>query len=410
MTNRFAFSQLRSTARGTRVPALCVILLVVALGLSADEDKRIITFDAPAAGTGAGQGTLPQGISDTGAIAGFYLDASNVYHGFLRTRHGTFITFEAPGADTTADSFNGTLPFSINSAGAIAGEYLDASSVLHGFLRARDGTFITFDVPGAGTGAGQGTFAFNINPEGVIAGAYIDASNVFHGFLRAPGGAITTFDAPGAGTGLFQGTSTGSVDCINPEGAIVGTYRDASNVLHGFLRAPGGAITTIDPPGAGTGTFQGTVPAGINEAGRIEGEYTDASNVAHGFLRTRDGAITTFDVPGAGNGVGAPGCFLTLTCQGTYPENINQEGAITGQYVDASGVNHGFLRAPGGAITTFDAPGAGTASGQGTIPFGNNAADAITGPYIDASGANHGFLRTGRRCREDGENCRGDDR
>src|SRR4030095_12713806 len=52
---------------------------------------------------------------------------------------------------------------------------------------------------------------------------------------------ITTFDAPGAGTGPGQGTSTFS---INPEGAIAGRYADTSDVLHGFLRTPGGAITT----------------------------------------------------------------------------------------------------------------------------------------------------------------------
>ncbi len=37
-------------------------------------------------------------------------------------------------------------------------------------------------------------------------------------------------------------------------------------------------------------------------------------------------------------------------------------GEITGFYVDASGVGHGFLRTLGGTITTFEAPGAGTAA------------------------------------------------
>jgi hypothetical protein len=99
------------------------------------------------------------------------------------------------------------------------------------------------------------------------------------------------------------------------------------------------------------------------------------------------------DVPGAGSGNG----------QGTLPENINREGAITGQYLDASGVNHGFLRTKHGAITTFDVPGAGTGAGQGTIAFCDNPADAITGYYIDASGANHGFLRTAGSSEEEGE-------
>jgi hypothetical protein len=74
--------------------------------------------------------------------------------------------------------------------------------------------------------------------------------------------------------------------------------------------------------------------------------------------------------------------------------NINASGAITGDYVDASDVSHGFLRAPDGTITaTFDVPGGGTGSGQGTFTFCNNPRDAITGFYVDSNNTWHGFLR-----------------
>ena len=43
---------------------------------------------------------------------------------------------------------------------------------------------ITFDVPGAGTGAGQGTVGFAINSSAAIVGWYVDGGNVMHGFLR----------------------------------------------------------------------------------------------------------------------------------------------------------------------------------------------------------------------------------
>jgi hypothetical protein len=258
---------------------------------------------------------------------------------------------------------------------------------------AQEPTIITFDAPGAGTGLGQGTTGNAINPDGVITGTYVDAGNASHGFLRSREGAITTFDAPGAGTGAFQGTFACSVDCLTPEGAIAGDYIDANGAFHGLLRARDGTITAFDVPGAGTGSGQGTFTSGINPVGTITGESVDATGVNHGFLRARDGEVTMIDVPGAGSGNG----------QGTLPENINRKGAITGQYLDASGVNHGFLRAKHGAITTFDVPGAGTGGGQGTIAFCNNPADAITGYYIDASGANHGFLRTASRSEEEGE-------
>jgi redox-regulated HSP33 family molecular chaperone len=62
--------------------------------------------------------------------------------------------------------------------------------------------------------------------------------------------------------------------------------------------------------------------------------------------------------------------------------------------VDTSDVNHGFVRALDGTLTTFDVPGAGTGPFQGTIPLSNNSVGAITGYYIDASDVTHGFLRT----------------
>src|SRR6267143_580013 len=71
----------------------------------------------------------------------------------------------------------------------------------------KDARFITFDAPGAGTGAFQGTLAQSVNAAGAIAGYYDDASNAFHGFLRARDGTVTTFDAPGAGTLFGQGTT-----------------------------------------------------------------------------------------------------------------------------------------------------------------------------------------------------------
>jgi hypothetical protein len=53
-------------------------------------------------------------------------------------------------------------------------------------VRSKQGAITTFDPPGAGTGSGQGTFCNQINPAGAIAGYYLDANNVFHGYLRNP--------------------------------------------------------------------------------------------------------------------------------------------------------------------------------------------------------------------------------
>ena len=130
--------------------------------------EYLITFDAPGAGTGAFQGTDAPAINPEGAITGFYFDSGNVFHGYVRARDGSFITFDAPGAQSTGGE-------SINPAGTITGLYSDTSGLAHGFVRAPDGAITTFDAPGASS-----TFARNINPAGTVAGYYIDASNVNH--------------------------------------------------------------------------------------------------------------------------------------------------------------------------------------------------------------------------------------
>src|SRR4029077_8599024 len=81
----------------------------------------IVTFDVPGAGTGPGQGTIPYAINPSGTIMGFYLDASNVYYGFLRAPNGVINTFTVPGSVT--GPYQGTQPLSINPAGTIAGTY-----------------------------------------------------------------------------------------------------------------------------------------------------------------------------------------------------------------------------------------------------------------------------------------------
>ena len=199
MTDRLTFC---AVARRKGVLVLCVALCMLALGSA--HKPIFTTFDAPGAGTGSGQGTIPGSNNSVGAITGWFIDPSGVNHGFLRAPDGTITTFDAPGAG--AGPGQGTLTFTNNPVGAVAGIYIigaglpgffGTSGVSHGFLRAPDGTITTFDVPGAGTGSGQGTVAFAPNPAGAIAGYNIDASTVAHGFLRARDGTITAFDAPG---------------------------------------------------------------------------------------------------------------------------------------------------------------------------------------------------------------------
>ena len=363
--------------------------------------SKISAFDAPGASSAAGSfdGTFPKSINDTGAITGHYVDGNTLYHGFLRNREGDFITLDAPGEGTSVGFRFGTLPnniaisssITINNRGTITGNYVDSNHVTHAFVRSAAGQFVTFDAPGASATAGSfdGTFPASINDGGSITGSYIDSKQLTHGFLRTPAGAFSTVDAPGAGAVAAAGYGT-FPRSINDRGAITGHYTDAHGVIHGFLRGPVGEFTAFDAPGTSSAAAfgYGTFPESINDAGAIAGHYTDAHGLIHGFVRSPGGKVTTFDAPGAST-VAAFG-------YGILPHSINNAGAIAGHYIDAHGLTHGFVRSPGGTLTAFDAPGAGAtaASGYGTFPESINNAGVITGHYTDTGGLIHGFIRS----------------
>ena len=362
------------------VPAVTILVaLALSIPMSA---QTVTTFDAPGAGTGAFQGTYPFNVDPSGTIIGRTIDAGNVRHGFIRSRQGSYTIFDAPGAGTA--SGQGTWAYATNPKGEITGFFLDSTTAAHGYVRSNQGVITVFDAPGAGTGFFQGTFPVSpliINPNGAIAGYYTDSSDVSHGFLRHKNGGITTFDVPGAGTGAGEGTFSYA---ISPTGEITGFYFDGFDVSHGFLRDENGVITTFDVPGSGTDAFEGTYGGGFTPNGTIMGNYFSPDTLSHGFLRHTDGTFVTFDAPDAGT---VPGSL-----EGTYPFGINPNGAITGWYVDGADVNHGFVRDNGGAFIEFDVPGAGTSPGQGPYPFSIAPNGAVTGFSYDANNVVHGFL------------------
>jgi uncharacterized membrane protein len=321
------------------------------LGASSNSGA-IKAFDIAA----ATYGTFARSVNANGAIAGFFVDAFNQPHGFVRDPHGLLSTFDDPNA---ASGFSGgTTAYGINAEGAIAGFYVDANGVLHGFVRDKRGAFSTIDAPGAGDGLFNGTVIRSINNDGAVTGDYADASNVNHGFVRDPHGNFAQFDAPGVGNGVYGGTF---VKSINESTAVAGYFLDANFVNHGFVRDKYGNITPFDAPGAGNIAGAGTFAWSINDDGAVAGNYTDASFKNHGYIRDKHGLITTFDAPGG--------------VYGTFAYGINEDGTVAGYYSDASGFPHGFVRDKHGNFTKVDTPG----KSYGTVLRSINDAGAVAG-------------------------------
>jgi hypothetical protein len=203
-------------------------------------------------------------------------------------------------------------------------------------------TLTTFDDPNANTSGGLGTEPTGINLRGAVTGIMADKVGRLRGFVRSPSGQFVDFDAPAADPMVGFTFPV----AINDFGIIAGWAVDNKFIFHGFLRYPDGASVTIDAPG---GT-SGTMVQSINDFGVITGTWVDSQEVTHGFVRSLDGHFTSFDAPLAGDdGLGG---------QVTFPLSINDFGVISGFVTDSNGLNHGFLRSPGGNFNTFDVPGA----------------------------------------------------
>lgn len=325
-------------------------------------------LDAPGAGTASGQGTTAIFVDSSGRATGYFADSDNNYHGFVRTSGNNYTQIDIDGPTSQ------TIPHWANDKGSITGDYFDSAvSQYQGFLRKANGKVHSFD--GAPTGTHY-TVTVSVNDKNAVVGYYYDDTDLAIAFLRNKDGSIVNFQATDAGLGPNQGTTPQD---INNSGETIGYYLDSNNVFHGFIRDTGGGITEFDAPGAGTGTFQGTEAVGLNNKGWIIGDYTDSNDAGHGYLRAPDGTFTFFEPP--------EGLVIV-------PIEVNKHKNGAGWTLDTDNVFHGFQSSKRGAVTGFDAPGAGTAAFSGTQGYDINDDDVIVGWELDDSGVYHGFLRT----------------
>jgi hypothetical protein len=213
-------------------------------------------------------------------------------------------------------------------------------------------TYTTFTVPGA-----KSTAALLINGAGTVVGTYVDAGEVQHGFVREADGTITSFDPVGS----TSTTPTG----IDKSGTIVGTFQ-AGSTSHGFLRTANGTITTFDPKRSSD-----TWVTAIH--GMTIGYYLTGRRKVVGFTRKSTGRYGRVRYPNA---------------QRTEPIAINDVAVITGSYRSSKHDDwHGFLLAPDGTYTAFDPVGAVL-----TNPAGVSRDGTVVGTFQDSAGE-HGFVR-----------------
>jgi hypothetical protein len=160
--------------------------------------------------------------NDFGQAAGYYStkadgsgpDTAYVYDEF----GGIFEVFEIP-ASVSAQATG------INNATSVCGFYVDSSNVNHGWLQV-GGHFTVLDYPGS-----IGTQALGLNNKGLVVGSWTDTSNNSHGFVYTVSSStfVSVDDPSGIGTTIVNG--------INDKGVLVGFY-GASPINSGFVAIP----------------------------------------------------------------------------------------------------------------------------------------------------------------------------
>lgn len=317
--------------------------------------STFLSFDAPGAGTGKGQGTVPTAINANGAIVGYYLDSSNDQHAFLRAADGTFTNIDVPGALATD-------PIAISSGGLVVGGYSYFTSgqtlEIAGFLRYANGEYLTLSAPGTGY-----AIPLAINDLGQIAGEAA-SDTAIEGFFWTEKSRFTLFKVP------FSGPAT-AASAINASGQIAGDYLDQhiAGRYHAFIRHGAGQFTTLD---FGMTVLVASV-LGLNDSGQAVGWFEDASHRGNAFVTDSNGVVTVLPAMGR---------------IGDYAVGINNNGVVVGYSTNHFAPQEAsFIRDASGNITTITLP----FSNVENFTVGINSGGQVAGGYLH-SGVTHGWL------------------
>ena len=337
------------------------------------------------------------GISDaTGVLTGNFIDVSGVRRGFS----GALI-IEPPGATATFADF-------VNAEGVIVGSYIDADGVYQAYARTPDERFALLPLPK--TLDIEYLFMHGINDAGVLV-IRLDWGRGSRTMV-GPFDAMQQLEFPGA-------VSTEGYN-INQDGSVVGHYESPDGRRHGFIARPISGDRPIVAPAVTTYTYESINVVGVDHlavtASSDFEDYAGYTKSADGEKTVAftliDGVFTTYNFPGAqetrfyalGNNGQAAGHYKDSDGnyhgvilengelrQYDYPDAVqtflygysDATGALTGDFIDAAGVQRGFS---GDLI--IDIPGA-TATHTDFV----NAEGSIVGSYIDTEGTYHAYVR-----------------
>jgi probable HAF family extracellular repeat protein len=213
------------------------------------------------------------GINANGVTVGFWSTQNNANNtnnnfGFYWWHHH-FYSVNFPTRSNASPPVNQLL--GVNDANIAVGFYTDAAGVNHGYeysISSRN--FFRVTVPG---NAGASLTAAAINDHGDVAGFYNKSANQVDGFLKWRNGTFVTLAYPGAASTQATG--------VNDFGEVVGNYTTGSGnaaVTHGFTWR-NGRFSTVNVAGASS-----TVINGVNDLGDLVGFYTDAKGNTDGLL------------------------------------------------------------------------------------------------------------------------------
>ena len=305
-------------------------------------------------------------ISDaTGLLTGDFIDDTGVRRGFSGD-----LVIEFPGAVETYAGF-------VGANGVVMGSYINAEGLYHVYIRTPDGTMRSIDVPQPVPF--EYLYGHGINN----AGTYVARAKIVDDIPRTFVG--SAIERSGAVELQFPGSVITEGWNINQDGSVVGYYDTADGRRHGFIARPAGdtgAPGDTDPvvaTGDSNYTFESIDVPGVDflelTASSDFEDYAGNTLSADGEKTVGftliDGVFNTYDFPGSTN---------------TYFYALGNDGTAAGHYEDSDGLHHGVIL-ENGELRQYDFPDA----VQTEIYGISDATGALTGNFIDASGVRRGF-------------------